>query len=162
MQADPASAIDRIVKRRTKRNTAMKEDNLERSKKPYSVQTPRRTRSLIPRRIFEERESHKKTGKNPSEELTDYNSRNQENKINPDIERMNLEILLLNTLTISAWKVQTVINQFMEDKPYISIFCFTEIKVDCLNFNPVVVKVFSKHRKKKREERRRPDDRIYR
>ena len=62
---------------------------------------------------------------------------------------MNLEILLLNTLIISAWKVQTVINQFMEEKPYTSIFCFTEIKVDCLNFNPVGIKVFSKHRKKK-------------
>ena len=62
---------------------------------------------------------------------------------------MNLEILLINTLTISAVKVQTVINQFMEDKPYTSIFCFTEIKVDSLNFKPVGTKVFSKHRKKK-------------
>ena len=62
---------------------------------------------------------------------------------------MNLEILLLNTLTISAVKVQTVISQFMIDKPYTSIFCFTEIKVDSLNFNPIGLKIFSKHRKKK-------------
>ena len=62
---------------------------------------------------------------------------------------MNLEILLINTLIISAVKVQTVINQFMVDKPYTSIFCFTETKVDSLNFKPVGIKVFSKHRKKK-------------
>ena len=62
---------------------------------------------------------------------------------------MNLEILLLNTLIISAVKVQTVINQFMVDKPYTSIFCFTETKVDSLNFKPIGLKIFSKHRKKK-------------
>merc|ERR1711874_317778 len=93
----------------------------------------------------------KYNGVNHNKGKIEYCSRNQENKINPDIERMNLEFLLLNTLTISAWKVQTVVNQFMEEKPYTRIFCFTEIKVDCLNFNPIGIKVFSKHRKKKRE-----------
>ena len=62
---------------------------------------------------------------------------------------MNLEILLMNTLTITAWKVQTVINQFMWNKPHTSIFCFTETKVDCVNFIPVGIKMFTKHRKEK-------------
>ena len=62
---------------------------------------------------------------------------------------MNLEILLLNTLIISAVKVQTVIDKFMKNKTYTSIFCFTEIKVDSLNFKPVGLKIFSKHRKKR-------------
>ena len=62
---------------------------------------------------------------------------------------MNLEILLLNTLTITALKVQTVINKFLIDKPYTSIFCFTETKVDCINFIPVGLKIITKQRKKK-------------
>ena len=99
-QADPNAATERIVKRRTKRNTVMKVDNVERSKKLYRAQTPNRTRLLLPKRLFEERESLKENGKNPRKECTSYNDRNKENKINPDIERMNLEILLLNTLTI--------------------------------------------------------------
>ena len=37
----------------------------------------------------------------------------------------------------------------MIDKTYTSIFCFTEIKVDSLNFKPVGLKIFSKHRKKR-------------
>ena len=63
-----------------------------------------------------------------------------------------MEILLLNTLTISAMKVQTVIDKFMIDKTYTSIFCFTEIKVDSLNFKPVGLKIFSKHREKREKE----------
>ena len=62
---------------------------------------------------------------------------------------MNLEILLLNTLKITALKVQTVINKFMWNKPYTSIFCFTETKVDCINFIPVGLKMITKQRKKK-------------
>jgi len=38
---------------------------------------------------------------------------------------MNLEILLINTLIISAIKVQTVIDKFMKNKTYTSAFCFT-------------------------------------
>ena len=71
------------------------------------------------------------------------------NKINNNIEEMNLEILLLNTLIISAVKVQTVIDKFMKNKTYTSIFCFTEIKVDSLSFKPIGLKKFSKHRKKR-------------
>ena len=38
------------------------------------------------------------------------------NKINSDIEEMNLEILLLNTRIVSVIKVQTVIDKFMKKK----------------------------------------------
>jgi len=94
---------------------------------------------IIPKRLF--RRQYKET--------ESFEKRNKDNKINNDIESMNLEILLLNTLIISAVKVQTVVNQFMIDKTYTSIFCFTETKVDSLNFKPVGLKIFSKHRKKR-------------
>ena len=69
-------------------------------------------------------------------------------KINIDIEEMNLEILLLNTLTITATKVQTVINEFMQDDFCTNIFCFTETKVESLNFRPIGLKILSKQRRK--------------
>ena len=37
----------------------------------------------------------------------------------------------------------------MKNKTYTSIFCFTEIKVESMNFKPVGIKIFSKHRKKR-------------
>ena len=61
---------------------------------------------------------------------------------------MDVEILLLNTLTITANKVQEVINNFLQGETYTSIFCFTETKVDNLDFKPVGVKLITKHRKK--------------
>ena len=61
---------------------------------------------------------------------------------------MDLELLLINTLTITAEKVQLVINNFLKGESFSSIFCFTETKVDSLNFRPVGVKSFSKQRKR--------------
>ena len=49
-------------------------------------------------------------GTNEKVELK-YRDRNLKSKINLEIEKMNLEILLLNTIT--ALKVQTVINKSM-------------------------------------------------
>ena len=37
----------------------------------------------------------------------------------------------------------------MQDKTYTSIFCFTETKVDWIDFNPVGLKMITKQRKKK-------------
>ena len=75
------------------------------------------------------------------------NSNNTEIDIVPiDI---NLEILLLNTLIINATKVQTVVENFIRGKEYSTLFCFTETKVDSLDFEPIGIKIFSKHRKKK-------------
>ena len=64
----------------------------------------------------------------------------------------NLEILLLKTLIINATKVQTVVESFVRNKDYSTIFCFTETKVDSLDFEPIGIKIFSKHRKKKEKE----------
>ena len=69
--------------------------------------------------------------------------------IDIELEETNVEFLLLNTLIINAVKVQTVLENFIKGKEYTSIFCFTEIKVDSLDFNPKGIKIFSKHRNKK-------------
>ena len=66
-----------------------------------------------------------------------------------NIEEMDVQLLLMNTLTITAGKVQTVVNKFLIGDTFSSIFCFTEIKVDSLGFKPVSIKIFSKHRNKK-------------
>ena len=67
--------------------------------------------------------------------------------INEDIEEMNLEILLMNTQAITTTKVQSVVEEFMQGETHTSIFCFTEIKVDNLDFKPIGLKIFSKQRK---------------
>ena len=56
----------------------------------------------------------------------------------------------MNSLKINTIKVQEVTDAFLEDKPYISIFCFTETKVDCVNFIPIGLKTFNKQRVPKR------------
>ena len=61
---------------------------------------------------------------------------------------MDVEFLLVNTLTITANKVQIVINNFLQGETHTSIFCFTETKVDNPDFKPVGIKIFSKQRKK--------------
>ena len=64
--------------------------------------TPRRTRKIRPKRIFREQGNNKENKKKSEKEDTGYRDRNLENKINLDIGKMNLEILLMNTLTITA------------------------------------------------------------
>ena len=49
--------------------------------------------------------------------------------INPEIGKIDLEILLINSLTINADKVQDIMDTLLINKEYISMFCFTEIKV---------------------------------
>ena len=80
---------------------------------------------------------------------SDTNSQEEkaiENLINDNIKKIGTGILLINTQTITATKTQTVIEGFQKNKNYNSIFCFTEIKVGSLNFNPKGIKVFIKHR----------------
>merc|ERR1711874_707805 len=84
------------------------------------TETPKRNKRISPRKIFRDQEVSRENKEKPERKNTGYMNRNQENKINQDIEKMNLEILLMNTLTISAWKVQMVFNQFMCNKPYTS------------------------------------------
>ena len=64
--------------------------------------------------------------------------------INEVIEEMDVEILLINTLTITANKVQIVINNFLQGETYTSIFCFTETKIDNPDFKLVGIKIFTK------------------
>ena len=74
----------------------------------------------------------------------DFEKRNRIHRIIENIEDMDLEFLLQNTLTITAEKVQMVINDFLKGESFTSIFCFTETKVDHPDFKPVGVKIFSK------------------
>ena len=61
----------------------------------------------------------------------------------------DLEVLLINSCKIDVVKVQTIINEFMTDKDYTTIFCMTETKVEGHEFQPEGVKIFSKHRGRK-------------
>ena len=83
-----------------------------------------------------------------------YKNRNINNNITQEIGKIDLELLLLNTLTITDLKVQAVTDKFLVNKPYISIFCFTEIKVDCIDFTPIGIKIITKHMKKGEKKRR--------
>ena len=103
-------------------------DNIPPSK---NKETPSHHTQIRPKRLFDKVEAHR---------VVD-SARTQ-----IGAEGMNVEILLLNTLIITAVKVQTVIEDFIKGKEYTSIFCFTETKVDSLSFNPVGIKIFSKHR----------------
>ena len=58
----------------------------------------------------------------------------------------DLEILLINSCQINAIKVQTIINDFLTEKNYSTIFCMTETKVKGHDFQPIGIKMFSKHR----------------
>ena len=69
-------------------------------------------------------------------------------------EGVNWEVLLINSLTINTIKVQTIVEKFIRNKNYISIFCMTETKVDSHDFKPVGLKIFSKHRTKRDKKRR--------
>ena len=67
----------------------------------------------------------------------------------PDV--VNLEILLINSLVINVIKVQAVVEKFIRNKSYKSIFCMTETKVDSHDFEPKGIKIFSKNRAKREE-----------
>ena len=54
----------------------------------------------------------------------------------------------MNSLKITVNKVQEVANTFMIGKEYISMFCFTEIKVDSIDFVPKGIKMYTKHKNK--------------
>ena len=56
----------------------------------------------------------------------------------------------MNTLKITALKAQEVTDKYLRDKPYISLFCFTEVKVDCVDFIPIGLELYTKHRKKEK------------
>ena len=94
------------------------------------IDTPPNPRHIIPRRLF---------SKNTQEDI-------ELDRIDVRLEEMNVELLLINSLMINAVKVQMVIENFIKNKDHTSIFCLTETKVDSLNFKPIGIKIFSKHR----------------
>ena len=60
----------------------------------------------------------------------------------------DLEFLLLNTWKIDASKVQAVIDKFLKGGDHKTLFCFTETKVDSLDFTPVGIKLYVKTEEK--------------
>ena len=81
--------------------------------------------------------SRKNTEEARKDETMRYRNINILNRIAPCAGKVDLEVLLLNTLKITALKVQEVTDNYLRDKPYISLFCFTEVKVDCVDFIPL-------------------------
>ena len=59
---------------------------------------------------------------------------------------IDLEILLINSLSITADKVQQAADSFMKNKNYISIFCFTETRVRSINFITYGITLHSQER----------------
>ena len=66
------------------------------------------------------------------------------NLIDPEVGKIDLDILLINSLTINVGKVQEITDTFLIDKTYIRIFCFTEIKVDCIDFITTEINLYIK------------------
>merc|ERR1711888_522519 len=75
------------------------------------------------------------------------------NTLNPSPNTVPLEtdfeVLLINSGKIDALKVQTLVNNFMLDKNYVTVFCLTETKVKKLNFQPEGIKLITKQRSEK-------------
>ena len=59
---------------------------------------------------------------------------------------MNVEILLINSLKISIGKLQEITDGFLIDKEYISIFCLTETKENCANYQELGLTMYDKQR----------------
>merc|ERR1711888_437504 len=68
------------------------------------------------------------------------------------IGEVDLEILLINSLKINAGKIQEIIDSFLINKEYISIFCLTETKINCANFTPLGLTTYDKQRTGKPEQ----------
>ena len=68
--------------------------------------------------------------------------------IEPELEKIDLKIILINSLVINADKVQEVTDKYLKNKPYISIFCFTETK-DSGDFITKGIKLHTNQREKK-------------
>ena len=83
---------------------------------------------------------------------TEDQTQTNRNQLKIEIGKVDLEILLMNSLTITAEKLQEVTDKYLIDKPYISMFCFTEIKVDSIDFIPIGIKLYTKHRNKNEKE----------
>ena len=54
--------------------------------------------------------------------------------IDQEVGKIDLEIMVINSLTINVEKVQEITDTFPVDKKYISIFCFTKINPGVITF----------------------------
>ena len=61
-------------------------------------------------------------------------------------DMINVEILLINSLKISIGKLQEITDGFLVDKEYISIFCLTETKENCANYQELGLTIYDKQR----------------
>ena len=102
--------------------------------------TPIRTEITAPRiKLFEIQEGEHSENINHITEVIPINT--------------DLEVLLINSCKIDAIKVQTIVEDFMANKKHSTIFCMTETKVEGHDFQPMGVKIFSKHRISRREKK---------
>ena len=103
----------------------------------YEGYTPKREKMEIGRRrLFQEmliEEEKKISGQVPAE--------------------ADLEVLLVNTCKIDAVKIQTIVEDFIKNRKYVSIFCLTETKVRGHDFSPEGIKMFAKHRTRRGEKK---------
>merc|ERR1711942_381732 len=65
----------------------------------------------------------------------------------------DLEVLLINSCKIDVTKVQMIVSDFMTGKSHSTIFCMTETKVEGHDFQPLGIKIFSKHRVSRKEKK---------
>ena len=113
-----------------------RENDTPRRDLPIRDYTPRRTGTSVPRRrLYENLKMDQGETCDKNIEVVPLDT--------------DLEVLLINSCKIDAVKVQTIIDEFMTDKDYATIFCMTETKVEGHEFQPEGVKIFSKHRGRK-------------
>ena len=95
-------------------------------------------------KILEKEEEEERSG-NETQKTYDE-TEDEENRMRI-VGKIDLKILLLNA-RITVVKVEEMTSKFMKNKKYISFFCFTETKVDQIDFIPVGLKIYIKRRKK--------------
>ena len=54
---------------------------------------------------------------------------NNDHEIKVNIGKIDMEVLLLNSLILTVEKVEEVVGKFMKNKQYTSFVCFTEPNV---------------------------------
>merc|ERR1712239_4634 len=87
-------------------------------------------------------------------EIQMLDERNMENIITEVVPiNTDLEVLLINSCKIDAAKVQLIVSDFMIGNTHNTIFCMTETKLEGHDFQPVGIKMFSKHRVSGREKK---------
>merc|ERR1712082_171132 len=92
--------------------------------------TPKRKGIEAPRKKLFECTEEEVMDSNNNDSIDNNNSNNEE-RTNIEVVPIgtDLEVLLINSCGITAGKVQEIINEFMTEKEYTTLFCLTETKV---------------------------------